>query len=580
MVYTALYVNQPPNPSAADAFWLGSYPAFYAAIYLFAKPRARRAGLGVLLDIGIASAALATVSAALVVEALMPSAVALDPAAFVTNLLYPIADVGLVAAGFARLAAGRWRLSRELTLLTASFLVFAAADGVYLIQIANETYVPGGVLDWCWLFSFILAATAAVMRPQQAAARRQRTRGIIVPVGFGTIALAAFCFETLETNPSLMTVAFGALTMLFVIARMAFNHGRAETLLRASRQEALTDPLTALGNRRSLLRDLEQALESAEHHYLALFDLDGFKQYNDTFGHAAGDKLLRRIALRLEAGAGTGSRGYRLGGDEFCVLGPTKSGAEAHATVALISAAIVQRGDGFNVTASYGLVELPREVTDTTQALRLADRRMYAAKEHGRASAARQSADVLLQALHERDGDLERHVFEVSKRAVAVGQALGLDEGAVDQVREAARLHDIGKIAIPESIIDKPGPLDEEEWAFMRRHTVIGERIVESAPSLQGVARIVRSSHERYDGAGYPDGIAGLGIPLAARIVFACDAFDAMTSSRPYSEPMSVDVALAELRHCAGSQFDPLVVQALLCVIEAEQDQAAYAVAA
>jgi len=130
-------------------------------------------------------------------------------------------------------------------------------------------------------------------------------------------------------------------------------------------------------------------------------------------------------------------------------------------------------------------------------------------------------------------------------------------------------------MAVPDAILDKPGPLDEEEWAFMRRHTVIGEAILSAAPALVPVAKIVRSSHERFDGAGYPDGIAGTEIPLGARIVAVCDAFDAMTSDRSYRRAMSVDAALAELRSAAGSQFDPGVVEAFCAALAAQPEPVA-----
>jgi putative nucleotidyltransferase with HDIG domain len=169
---------------------------------------------------------------------------------------------------------------------------------------------------------------------------------------------------------------------------------------------------------------------------------------------------------------------------------------------------------------------------------------------------------VLLRALAERNPDLGEHLATVADLAVAVARKLGLPADAVEQVRHAADLHDVGKVAIPDAILDKPGPLDADEWAFMRRHTVIGERIIAGAPSLTSIARIVRSSHERFDGTGYPDGLAGDEIPLAARIVFVCDAFDAMTSERSYRAPMTAALALAEMRACAGSQFDPVVVDA------------------
>jgi two-component system, cell cycle response regulator len=140
----------------------------------------------------------------------------------------------------------------------------------------------------------------------------------------------------------------------------------------------------------------------------------------------------------------------------------------------------------------------------------------------------------------------------------------------LDEVARAAELHDVGKVAIPDAILNKPGPLDESEWNFMRRHTVIGERILLSAPALRPVARLVRSSHERWDGGGYPDGLRGDEIPLGARVVAVCDAFDAMTTERPYREPIPESQALAELRRCAGTQFDPMVVDAFCRVIARE----------
>jgi two-component system cell cycle response regulator len=137
---------------------------------------------------------------------------------------------------------------------------------------------------------------------------------------------------------------------------------------------------------------------------------------------------------------------------------------------------------------------------------------------------------------------------------------MGIGGEELTQLRHAASLHDIGKVAVPDAIVTKPTALDDEEWAFMRRHTLIGERIIAAAPALARAARLVRASHEAFDGSGYPDGLAGDEIPLGARIIAVCDAFDAMISDRAYSEAKTTDQALAELRRCAGSQFDPAVV--------------------
>jgi HD-GYP domain-containing protein (c-di-GMP phosphodiesterase class II) len=195
---------------------------------------------------------------------------------------------------------------------------------------------------------------------------------------------------------------------------------------------------------------------------------------------------------------------------------------------------------------------------------------MYAHKRSRRAPADAQSKDVLLQALAERHPELAPHVGIVADMAEATALALGLTDEDVRNVRLGAELHDVGKVAVPEAILRKPGPLDDDEWAFMRRHTLIGERIIAAAPALETVARIVRSSHERWDGGGYPDAIAGEEIPLGARIVAVADAFDAMTSRRPYCEPRSETDALDELRRCASGQFDPVVVEAF-CAAWAER---------
>lgn len=186
---------------------------------------------------------------------------------------------------------------------------------------------------------------------------------------------------------------------------------------------------------------------------------------------------------------------------------------------------------------------------------------MYAQKNSSRMSAPRQATDVLMQVIGEHNAELSVHLSEVAELAGAVSLRLGLSVEEAEEVKRAAMLHDIGKLAIPDSILSKPGPLTEAEWDFVRQHTLIGERILGAAPSLTGSAGIVRSSHERWDGAGYPDGLSSESIPLGARIVAVCDAFDAMTSTRPYRERRTVGEAVQELRRCSGTQFDPTVVQ-------------------
>ncbi len=332
----------------------------------------------------------------------------------------------------------------------------------------------------------------------------------------------------------------------------------------ADRRAAETDSLTALGNRRALMTDLERRAREATLErplMLTLFDLDGFKAYNDAFGHPAGDAVLALLAQRLRHALGSDGRAYRMGGDEFCVLASV-SHARALELVEAAAEALSEEGDGFAIGASRGTALLPADTPDPHQALRVADTRMYARKNLRRTSAGRQSTDVLLSVLSEADPLSGAQLGDVAEMCVAVGRELGVDDAELPHLRSAGALHDIGKLAIPDAILSKPGPLTEDEWAFVRRHTAIGERILRSAPALASVAPIVRSVHERFDGGGYPDAIAGEQIPLASRIVAVCDAFQAMVSDRPYRTAMSAEGALAELRACAGTQFDPMVVDA------------------
>ena len=336
-------------------------------------------------------------------------------------------------------------------------------------------------------------------------------------------------------------------------------------------RQALQDELTGLSNRRKLLVDLEELFRgrSRTDVQLLLFDLDGFKAYNDSFGHPAGDALLRLLAQRLERTVEGRGRAYRMGGDEFCVLAPVGSEDPEDLAQAAV-AALAEHGDGFTVTASYGSVLLPTEATTPTDALGHADQRMYARKSTSRDAAAQsQITRTLVTVIDERSARLRSHLDAVARLCEAVGSELGVSDAELTSLRQAASLHDIGKIAVPDAILDKPGPPSPDEWELIRRHTLIGERIVAAAPALAHVAKLIRSSHERHDGCGYPDQIAGDDIPLGSRIIAVCDAYDAITSDRPYGEKLTPEAATAEIRRCAGTQFDPLVVAALCAVLAA-----------
>jgi diguanylate cyclase (GGDEF)-like protein len=345
---------------------------------------------------------------------------------------------------------------------------------------------------------------------------------------------------------------------------------RSEATMRAAldmtAQEARTDELTGLPNRRALLEELEHRSNGGQSFTLTIADLNGFKRYNDTFGHPAGDALLRRLGRKLEATCEGRGFAARLGGDEFCVLlfGDMPAD-EAHT---LVREALSDEGEGFRITAASGVAAVPTEALDASAALGLADSRMYAAKVSAHPSAEQATSVALTRMLDERHPGLGSHVEQVAELAVACAEELGLSADDVEWVQRAAELHDLGKVAIPSAILTKQGPLSDEEWEFMRRHSIIGERILAGLPSLTRAASIVRSSHERWDGRGYPDCLAGEEIPLGARIIFVADAFCAMTEDRPYAQARSVESTRQELRACSGAQFDPAVVTAFLAALD------------
>jgi diguanylate cyclase (GGDEF)-like protein/putative nucleotidyltransferase with HDIG domain len=564
-VYTGLYgAGDSPFPSPADALWLAFYLPMTAALVLRIRSAGGAHGV-VILDILIAIGALGSITAAFVVDDILAGGSS-STAALLTSLAYPVADLMLAALVLHLAAASGWRLGRATTLLASCFLYWAVTDTVYAYQTLQETYVGGGLLDLGWVVPFALFGVAAWMRPHRAIVRQSPgLRALVVPAGFAVVALVMVVYSAVA-DASVVSLALAAAALVGVIARFVMTYRNYLVVLGATEREATTDALTGLGNRRALGVDLEAATAGGDDALLLLFDLNGFKRYNDSFGHPAGDALLQRLGGCLREAVGTAGTVYRMGGDEFCVLLGADAGERA---VSAAGAALSERGDGFAISASQGRAAIPAEATSAAEALRIADQRMYQDKRSVHGQAGEQATHALLRVLAERHPDVGDHSHGVADLAEAVALHMGCDHEQAREVRAGAELHDIGKAAIPDAILSKPGPLDEGEWAFMRRHTLIGERIVASAHALTNVARLVRASHERWDGAGYPDGLAGDAIPLGARIIFVCDAFDAMLAERPYSAGLGFEPALAELERCAGSQFDPQVVAAFVTVSRA-----------
>jgi diguanylate cyclase (GGDEF)-like protein len=554
-----------PLPSPADAGYLALYPLVYTGFALLARARVAAIGRSLWVDAAIAALAVAALAATLLFDAIVTSTGG-SAASVATNLCYPLADLLVAALAAGVLAMSGWKLNTAWGWIAGGLAIFAVTDSVYLYENAVGSYAAGHLVDAGWPLAALMIGVAAWLPAEQVQTKpAERFRTIVLPITLALVSLGMLAYDHFE-RLNVLALALASATMLALVARLGVTFADNVRMLAASRDEARTDALTGLGNRRALFDDLERSLAARDSVVLALYDLDGFKLYNDSFGHGAGDALLERVGVNLRAAVGDRGRAYRMGGDEFCILGEA-DGDGVSTFVAEAGFALTERGDGFSVGCSFGSILLPEEAATSQSALSIVDARMYLDKQGGRSSAGAQSKDVLRQALSERDPDLGQHITSVAELAGAVARRIGLGRGQVDEIRIAAELHDIGKVAIPDAILDKPGPLDDSEWEFMRRHTIIGERIVGAAPALAGVAKIVRSSHERIDGGGYPDGLSGNDIPVGARVVFACDAYHAMVSGRPYADAITIAKAGAELRRCAGSQFDATVVEALCDVL-------------
>jgi two-component system cell cycle response regulator len=479
-----------------------------------------------------------------------------------------VLDVALLCVVGVAFGVGNWRPGPPWIALGLSITVCAVGDAVYSWQQAVGGYTSQSWVNGTWPTALAVLAAAAWLPERRGLQTRSIDGVFAVPAMFAALSLGVLVWSQFHQVGGLAVVAAAA-SLVAVGLRAWLTHRENLALLRQSRREALEDGLTGLANRRRLMLDLAWSLGrgGGRSSTLVFFDLDGFKGYNDNFGHGAGDTLLSRLASALSASVAGAGTAYRLGGDEFCVVFDGEVTRE-DAVVVGAARALVEVGEGFSISSSYGLVSLPREAPTPSVALQLADERMYGHKSLRRGSPGSQGRVLLMQVLREREPELGEHVDDVGLLALAVGRRLGLDVEALDEIARAAELHDVGKIAIPEAILRKPGPLDDAEWAVMRQHTIIGERILAAAPSLRPVGRLVRASHERWDGDGYPDGLAAERIPLGARIIAVCDAFDAMRQARPYAASMSEAQALAELRRCSGTQFDPLVVEAFAAVVK------------
>jgi len=468
----------------------------------------------------------------------------------------------------------------------AVMAIVALTAGLLILPINTETVggVIGAVLAAATANSvvnilFISAAIALSTGQRYKRLVPANLRATITPFAF--MASAALMLVVLwQRSPVLALALIGPLLAISFYQRSTHRELRAMRL-------ALTDPLTGLGNHRHfherLQRELLRAEEEDRSLTLCFIDVDDFKKVNDRFGHPSGDRVLSQVAGRLRQGG----EAFRLGGDEFALL----LADHDEATALAAANSIVERVAALDldhigrVTVSAGLATFPLQGHGRDELIRLADSALYWAKEHGKnrvrlprpavvelaelkrladgpdKAARYRAAASLAKAVDARDAYTGSHSSRVGDLAARVAKRIGLDPEHVELTRLAGSLHDLGKLAIPEEILRKPGSLTDSEWLVLERHPQIGFRMLDSL-GVDPVADLVLHHHERWDGAGYPDRLAGEAIPLGARIILVADAYDAMTTDRIYQTKRSHHAALTELRRCAGSQFDPGIVAA------------------
>jgi diguanylate cyclase (GGDEF)-like protein len=400
--------------------------------------------------------------------------------------------------------------------------------------------------------------------------------------------LAALAAALWVTDPRLLVLMAGP---LFTVTL----YQRSSLASRIARKDAHTDSLTLLGNNRSYELSLASVLEDAsgtgDPVSLCLVDVDNFKQINDIYGHAQGDRVLVEVA-RLLTSQGDGAKAYRLGGDEFTIIVPSdEEGARRHLDAVYLRISNESFAHGEPVTISSGVATFPRHADDLETLEHRADGALYHAKQNGKNrwclfdpelvrmyssdelerraehQARRRAAENLVRVVDAKDAYTGAHSERVALFVEGIARRLGLDDELVEQLKLAGRLHDLGKIAISDRVLQKPSELTPQEMRHVATHSELGASLLDGM-EIRPVDVWIRHHHEHWDGSGYPNGLAGEEIPFGSRVILVADAYDAMTTHRSYRTASLPEDALAELTRLAGIQFDPVVVAALKAHLE------------
>jgi two-component system, cell cycle response regulator len=576
-------------PALADPLYLGHYPLVVVGLILLIRLRNPGRDLASLLDAATVAVATALLSWLYLIG---PQARADSPMLVkLVSVAYPVMDLAMFAVAL-RLILGPGRRPASFMLLAGNLLAIFTADTIYVMQQLNGTYHAGNFLDAIWLCGN-LALGAAALHPtvsrvtERASAEDMKLTPVRLAVlaGAALIAPATLIVRDLLGILRDVPVIAGACAVLFLLAI-----ARLAGLVVDQRHLATTDVLTGLRTRRffgaQLPLEITKAHRAGSSLAVLIVDVDHFKSINDRYGHPAGDRVLVEVARRLRDAVRHADFIARYGGEEFALVVPGVSPQELASigerlrTQVACSPIVVSPDEWVHVTVSVGTAGYPRHGESPADLITTADRALYAAKAQGRdrvvvgetitagvaaVSPLESAVDLLAylqRAADEVDGWLSNreHGRAVGRWAALVAASLGEDESVVRRAELAGRLHDIGKVLIPQAIWRKPSALSRYERQVVQQHSDYGYQMVSVVPGLLDVAEVVRQHHERIDGRGYPLGIAGHEIRLEAKIVAVCDSWAAMLADRPYHMALRPAEACEELLQGKGSQFDADIV--------------------
>lgn len=613
-----------PIPSVADVWYLAAYSCIMVAILLLPSSSFSLAARArILLDTLLVVIGVAAFSWYFVIGPAVLQEHSSTPARLI-NGAYPLWGFALICCLLLLTALTHEAAFRRVaTILGVALIVLVGGDGLREYEILHGAYAVGTSLDMAHPLAFILLGLAAIASRAadgEPSISRNETGNPILPernivprvwrylLPYSTVpavvALMIYAARTAgDAHLAIPVYAAGGLLIELVLLHQYLDYRELISFSsRNARLESLAaaDPVTGLPNHRRIVSGLDLEFVRARryrHPCAVLFlDLDHFKALNDSYGHPAGDAALREFASVVR----TALRGVdllgRWGGEEFVAVLPETASEDAEAVAERVRTAVAHHtfwaAGGAHLTCSIGVAAYPQNADTRDGLIEMADQAMYVAKRLGR-NQVRAAGDPAVAALgaetgqhgsreeatlagtvealaalvEARDHGTGQHAQDVASLAARLALELGLDTSEAHMVGVAGRLHDIGKVAVPDAVLNKPHRLTDEEWVLVRKHAAVGAAVVSRIPKLCVLAPVIRAHHEFWNGEGYPDGLAGEVIPLSARILAVADAYQAMTSDRPYCPAATSDRALAELDRCAGTQFDPEVVDALRQVL-------------